>query len=55
MGISTFKLQIDTKVNVLHIVEVLKKLSNTLKKGEPWINSTIFEGPVQDMRPYAPN
>ena len=26
------KLQIDTKVNVLGIVEVLKKLSNTLKK-----------------------
>ena len=26
------KLQIDTKINVLGIVEVLKKLSNTLKK-----------------------
>ena len=26
------KLQIDTRVNVLGIVEVLKKLSNTLKK-----------------------
>ena len=39
------KLQIDTKVNELGIVEVLKKLSNTLKKVEPWNNSTIFEGP----------
>ena len=47
-----FKLQIDTKVNVLGIVEVRKKkLLNTLKKSEPWNNSTIFEGPVHDMRP----
>ena len=47
------KLQIDTKVNVLGIVEVLKELSNSLKNSEPWNNSTIFEGPVHDMRPHA--
>ena len=29
------KLQMDTKVNILGIIEVLRKLSNTLKKGEP--------------------
>ena len=47
------KLQIDTKVNVLDIVEILKKLQNTFKKGEPWNNSTVFEGPVHDMRPSS--
>ena len=47
------KLQIDTKVNVLGIEEVLKKLSNTLKTSEPWNKSTIFKGPVHDMRPYG--
>ena len=47
------KLQINTKLNGLGLVEVLKKLSNTLKKGEPWNNSTIFEGPVHDMWPFT--
>ena len=27
-------------------------MSNTWEKGEPWNNSTIFEGPVHDMRPH---
>ena len=26
-------------------------MSHTWEKGEPWNNSTIFEGPVHDMRP----
>ena len=45
------KLQIDTKVNVLGLVEVLTKMSNTQEKGEPWNNSTIFEGPVHNIQP----
>ena len=45
------KLQIDTKVNVIGLVEVLKKCQTHENKGEPWNNSTIFEGPVHDMRP----
>ena len=47
------KLQIDTKVNVLELelVQILLKNVKHMKKGEPWNNSTISEGPVHDMRP----
>ena len=44
------KLQIDTKVNVLGLVEVPKNVKHMKKKkkGEPRNSSTIFVGPVHD-------
>ena len=49
------KLQIDTKFNVLGLAKVLKKCQTHEKKVnyELWNNSTIFEGPVHDMRPAS--
>ena len=49
------KLQIDIKFNVLGLAKVLKKCQTHEKKVnyELWNNSTIFEGPVHNMRPAS--